>query len=248
MRMLARPASVAVIGTLLLLAPAASARQRSDVDRAARVAVTLDGASVTFAASAATPRAVLTRLRAGRLQVLCASGRGAVPGPLVGEPGEPADFDFSAVGRAAMWPTGSDTLEVALPRDISEVAGVCLITSAGGEPVVTGVFDPALKRAWQRAAARDARAALRQVWIGARTVAANNGGRLPGARALAAAIDRSGQDVAFATAVSGVEEPGPVYVIGRGTTPRSLLLATEDRAGSVHRLRWRAGERRPRVT
>jgi hypothetical protein len=248
MSVLARAASFTVIAGLLVAAPAAHAVQRSDVDRAAQIDVTLDGASLTFAASAATPRTVLARLRAGRLQVICASGRGDVPGPLRGAPGEPADFDFTAVGRAATWPEDGDVLRVALGRDISDVAGVCEIAATDGEPLVIGVFDPVVKRAWQRAAAHDARAALRQVWIGARTVASNNGGRLPRATALARALDAPAVHVGMAARVSAIDTPGGVYVIGRGTTSRLLLLATEDRAGGVHILRWRLGERRPRVT
>ena len=238
-----------MLGAGLLGPPdAANAMQRADVDGATHMTVTLDGTTLMFAASAQTPHSVLARLQGRRLQVICASGGGALPSVLRGESSAPSDFDYSAVGRAVTWPTGATVMQVSLSRDVSDLTDICGIGEPGDEPAVVGVFDPAVKRTWQRAGARDARDALRQTWTAARTVAANNGGRLPRARVLAKALRGAKTPVVFTATTSGVEMTGRVYVVGHGTSARSLVLAAKDRAGAVHLLQWRRGERRPRLT
>src|SRR4051812_20359224 len=100
-----RAGLLAALAASLLVAPtAARAMPRTDTDAATDITVTLDGASVSFSLTVGTPHAVVKELQSRPLQVLCASSGGTVPGPLRGDMGTPADFDFTAVGHAVRWP------------------------------------------------------------------------------------------------------------------------------------------------
>lgn len=214
----------------LVAAPAAAAT-RTATSPVTGMNATLSGTQLTVTPGERFSRAFLNTVQGRPVTVACVTGAEDLVRVVDEDSLVPStDFDVALLGGPALWPAGSTSLSYTLPRDVSERADGCLVARKPAAASAFGFGD--LGRGLLGEGLGEQRLLLAHE--AAKQIArARADRRFPAPRALAAAIAASEPqlDVAFARDPRRARRNDVVYVIGRGTSHKRVVLAHRQNDG-----------------
>ena len=214
-----------------LTAAPASAATRSAASPLTGMQATLSGTQLTVTPGERASRAFLNNVGGRTVAVACVTGAEDLVRIVDEQTLLPnASFDVAVLGGPAPWPAGSDSLTYSLPRDVSDRVDGCVV---GREAAAASAFGfDELGRALLDEGLAEQRLLLAHE--AAKQIArARADRRFPAPRALARAIAASEPqlDVAFARDARRARRDDVVYVLGRGTNVKRVVLAHREDGG-----------------
>lgn len=231
-------AGVAVAVAVGWVAPA-SAATRTATSPVTGMNASLSGTQLTVTPGERFSRAFLSTVQGRQVTVACVTGGEALVHAIDEESFVPtAGFDVAFLGGPAPWPAGGTSLSYTLPRDVSETVDGCLV---GRQPAAASAFAfNELGRGVLMEGLPEQRLLLAHQ--AAKQIArARDDRRFPAPRRLAAEIAASEPQlsVAFARDVRRARRNDVVYVIGRTSDFRRVVLAHRQDDGLPLQLRGR---------
>lgn len=221
----------AAFAAAALVASPASAATRTASSPVTGMNATLSGSQLTVTPGERFSRAFINTVQGRPVTVACVTGAEDLVRIIDEDSLVPtSNFDVAFLGGPALWPADGQSLSYTLSRDVSERVDGCVVarkpaaaSTFGFDELGRGVLTEGL--AEQRLLL--AHEAAKQI------ARARADRRFPGARALTAAIAASEPqlDVAFARSPRRARRNDVVYLIGRGTSFKRVVLAYRQHDG-----------------
>jgi hypothetical protein len=152
----ARTLAVCLAGCLALTPAAAGAASRTALalgdPAAGRTAlalgdpatrITVDG---TLALVQSSNSQLLALVRGRRVAISCYSGLAAL---ISQTPPPMGPFDSSTLGNSAVWPARASSVNIALPRDVSDTVDACILIGPNKLAIAIAAFTPAGKKTFE---------------------------------------------------------------------------------------------------
>lgn len=239
LRAIAARSALAAVAAATLVANPAPAATQSASSPVTGMNATLSGTQLTVTPGERVSQAFLRDVQGRPVTVACVTGGEDLVLALSEDSLVPTSaFDVAFLGGPTLWPAGATSLTYTLARDVSEQADGCLV---GRDPAAASTFGfNELGRGVLAEGIAEQRLLLAHE--AAKQIArARTDRRFPSPRALAAAIAESEpqMQVALARSLRRARQNDVVYVIGRATDHRRVLLAYRQDDGQPVQLKGR---------